>query len=84
MTSRINDFNRLSERVKSGALIIELILGIAMIAALIYSYLQSSVLLLIVAILVWIVHVLIKIMTGVHLNLVAKIVELEHLDQKEK
>lgn len=84
MTSRVNEFNELCESVKGRALIMEFILGIAMLAALIFAYLESSVLLLIVAVLVWIVHLLIKIMNGVYLILTSKVVELEHLDQKQK
>lgn len=84
MTSRVNEFNMLCESVKGRAFIMELFLGVAMIAALIFAYLQSSVLLLIVAIFMWIVNILIKIMHGVYLILTAKVVELEHLDQKGK
>ena len=84
MTSRFDEFNMLCESVKVRAFIMELFLGIVMIAALIFSYLQSSVLLLIVAILVWIVNILIKTMNGVYLILTAKVVELEQLDKKRK
>ena len=84
MTSRVDEFNMLCESVKGRAFIMELFLGIVMIVTLIFSYLQSSVLLLIVAILVWIVHILIKTMNGVYLILTAKVVELEQLDKKRK
>lgn len=82
--SRIEDYTKNSEKVKRGSNVIEVVLASFIIAALFFAVAKSSLLFLIVAILVWIVHILIKIMISIHLNLVAQLIALDRADKDKK
>ena len=82
--SRIEDYTKNSEKVKRGSNVIEVVLASFILTALFFAVAKSSLLFLIVAILVWIVHILIKIMISIHLNLVAQLIALDRADRDKK
>ena len=80
--TRFDEFNMLIENDRRGLIFIELFIGALFLSALIFAYLKSSLMLLSIAILLWIVYILVKILIFVHFSLVAKLIELDRMDKK--
>ena len=80
--TRLDQFNMLAENVRGGLIFVELFIGALFLSALIFAYLKSSLMLLSIAILLWIVYILVKILIVAHLSLVAKLIELDRMDKK--
>lgn len=81
---RLEAFQNFAKKARSGSTAMEFILGILMITALVFAYTKSSLLLLIIAILLWIVNLLIKIAIGIQLNLAAQLIALDRADKDQK
>lgn len=84
MQTRLKEFHNYSKKARTGSTALEVIIGILIITALIFAYMKSSALILIVALLLWIVYILIKIAIGIQLNLAAQLITLDRADKDQK